>query len=253
MNQMMNQMNEQAQQSNAPRSIRVLVIDDEQEIGRTIRAGLASDEFQVEWTLTGKTGLEEVTRWQPDVIILDLFLPDQDGVMVCRAIRAHTQTPIIVLSVRESEQDKVLALNEGADDYLTKPFSMPELEARVRVALRHVAGLRDHALREARFQTGGLVIDFERRLVTVDGVEKHLTPTEYDTLVYLAQHAGMVVRHRELLRAVWGAEHEDEAHYLRVFVGQIRRKLEPEIGAPRYILTEPGIGYRLRAPETPGD
>lgn len=245
---MINPQQESANAGDIVKSVRVLVIDDEPEIGKTIRTGLASEAFQVEWALTGKTGLEEVMRWRPDVIILDLFLPDQDGVAVCRAIRQHTQTPIIILSVRESEHDKVLALNEGADDYLTKPFSMPELEARVRVALRHAAGARarDH---ETRFQTGGLVIDFARRLVTVDGVEQHLTPTEYETLVYLARHAGMVVRHRELLRAIWGAEHEDEAHYLRVFIGQIRRKLEPQVGAPRYILTEPGIGYRLHAPD----
>ena len=236
---------DQAEQTGA----RVLVIDDEPDIGRSVRDGLASAEFQVKWALDGAEGLEQVARWRPDVIILDLGLPDMDGVAVCQAVRGWSQTPIIVLSVRDGDAQKVAALNAGADDYLTKPFSMPELAARVRVALRHAARLADGAPPEARFQTDGLAIDFERRLVTVDGVAVHLTPTEYETLKYLAQNAGRVISHQTLLRAVWGPQYAQEAHYLRVFVGQIRRKIEPTPANPRYILTEPGVGYRLRAPD----
>jgi len=234
----------------ASKGLRVLIIDDEPEIRRVIRTPLIAAGYTVEWAPTGKQGMELASRWRPDVIILDLFLPDMDGVEVCRQIRAWSQTPILVLSVRDSEQDKVRALDEGADDYLTKPFGMQELTARIKVALRHAANAANaHPTSEARFQVGGLLLDFERRLVTVDGVEAHLTPTEYDVLKYLATHAGRVVTHRTLLRAVWGPQYEQEAHYLRVFVGQIRRKIEPEPGRPQYILTEPGVGYRLRSPE----
>jgi len=232
---------------------RILVIDDEAAIGRTVRAGLASAAFQVEWALSGVDGLAQAQSWRPDVIILDLGLPDMDGVEVVRGLRAWTQTPIIVLSVRDGDQDKVQALNEGADDYLTKPFSMPELAARAQVALRHAARMAAGGAAPAeRFQTGGLVMDFARRLVLVDGKEVHLTPTEYETLTYLAQNAGRVITHETLLKAVWGPQYENEAHYLRVFVGQIRRKIEPTPSKPRYILTEPGVGYRLRAPDGEG-
>ena len=236
--------------SAAPKGPRVLIIDDEPEIRRVIRTPLLAAGYAVEWAPTGQQGMELAARWRPDAIVLDLFLPDMDGVEVCRQIRAWSQTPIIVLSVRDREEDKVKALEEGADDYLTKPFGMQELTARIRVALRHAANAANaHPTPEARFQTGALLMDFERRLVTVDGVEAHLTPTEYEVLKYLATHAGRVVTHRTLLRAVWGPQYEQEAHYLRVFVGQIRRKIEPEPGRPQYILTEPGVGYRLRSPE----
>ncbi|HKV84150.1 MAG TPA: response regulator transcription factor [Ktedonobacterales bacterium] len=229
---------------------RVLVIDDEAEIGRAVRAGLASAGFTVLWTATAEEGMAQVAQWHPDVVILDLSLPDMDGLDVCRELRAWTQAPIIVLSVRAEERDKVTALELGADDYLTKPFTIGELIARVRVAIRHAVGVAGAG---SRFQTGGLVLDFERRRVTVDGVEVHLTPTEYEVLKYLALNFERVITHRTLLRAVWGPEYEDEAHYLRVFVGQLRRKIEPEPSRPIYLLTVPGIGYRLANPVGEGD
>ncbi|HLJ80708.1 MAG TPA: response regulator transcription factor [Ktedonobacterales bacterium] len=232
-----------------PGGARVLVIDDEPEIGRAVRAGLSSAEFIVEWVATATRGMEQVAAWHPDVVILDLSLPDMDGIEVCRELRTWTQVPIIILSVRGGEADKIAALELGADDYLTKPFGMGELIARVRVALRHAAHTAGGAGPEARFQAGALALDFERRVVSVDGKEVHLTPTEYEVLKYLALNAGRVITHRTMLRAVWGPQYEDEAHYLRVFIGQLRRKIEPDPSRPHYLLTEPGIGYRLRNPD----
>jgi two-component system KDP operon response regulator KdpE len=228
-------------------SARVLVIDDEPEIWRAVRAGLAGAGFTAEWAPTGAEGIELVARWHPDVVILDLTLPDLDGIEVCRQIRSWSQIPIIVLSVRGGDADKVTALELGADDYLTKPFSMAELVVRVRVALRHAAHTSGSSDKEARFQTGALMIDFERRQVSVDGREIHLTPIEYDLMKYLAINAGKVLTHRAILRAVWGPAYEQEIHYLRVFFNQLRRKIEPDPSRPRYLLTELGIGYRLRA------
>jgi two-component system, OmpR family, KDP operon response regulator KdpE len=227
---------------------RVLVIDDEVEIGRSVRMGLQGADFTVEWVATAVEGLERVAQWRPDVILLDLSLPDMDGVEVCRQLRAWTQTPIIVLSVRSREADKVAALEQGADDYLTKPFGMGELIARIRVALRHVAR-SGSGTGDALMRVGGLEMDLERRLVTVDGREAHLTPTEYEVLKYLMTNAGKVVTHRVLLHAVWGPPYETEAHYLRVFINQLRRKIEPEPSRPRYLITEAGVGYRIRSPE----
>lgn len=228
---------------------RVLVIDDEPEIWRAVRAGLVSAGFAAEWASTSAEGIDLAARWHPDVLILDLSLPDQDGLEVCRQVRAWSQAPIIVLSVRGKDEDKVTALELGADDYLTKPFSLAELVARIRVALRHVAQRASPGGRQARYQTGGLVLDFERRQVTVDGREAHLTPTEYDLLKYLAINAGMVLTHRAILRAVWGPAYEQETSYLRVFFNQLRRKIEPDPSRPRYLLTELGIGYRLHEME----
>lgn len=228
-------------------SARVLVIDDEPEIWRAVRAGLAGAGFTADWASTGAEGIELVARWHPDVVILDLTLPDLDGIEVCRQIREWSQVPIIVLSVRGGDADKVTALELGADDYLTKPFSMVELIVRVRVALRHAAHASGSSDKEARFQTGALAMDFERRQVSVDGREIHLTPIEYDLMKYLAINAGRVLTHRAILRAVWGPAYEQEIHYLRVFFNQLRRKIEPDPSRPRYLLTELGIGYRLRA------
>jgi two-component system KDP operon response regulator KdpE len=228
---------------------RILVIDDEPEIRRAVRTGLAGTSLLVEGAATGARGLDLVARWHPDVVILDLALPDMDGLEVCRQLRSWSRVPIIVLSVRDSDAEKIHALELGADDYLTKPFSMGELLARVRVALRHAAQAAGASGPGARFASGGLTIDFERRLVTVDGAEVHLTPTEYAVLTYLAQSADRVVTHRTLLRAVWGPTYAEEAHYLRVFINQLRRKIERDPSRPHLLLTEPGIGYRLRLAE----
>jgi two-component system, OmpR family, KDP operon response regulator KdpE len=224
---------------------RILFIDDEAQVARAVRAGLALSGFSVEWAATGKEGMERIAQWRPDVVLLDLTLPDIDGLEVCRQVREWSQVPIIVLSVRTADADKVTALELGADDYITKPFSMSELIARIRVALRHVAERAGGTGRAARFQTGGLAIDFERRQVTIDGAEVHLTPTEYEVLKYLATNAGKVITHRILLRAVWGPQYEDELQYLRVFIGHLRHKIEPDPARPRYLVTDPGVGYRL--------
>ena len=184
-----------------------------------------------------------VTAQRPDVIVLDLGLPDLDGVDVTRMLREWTQIPIIILSVRGQEEDKIAALDAGADDYLTKPFGMGELLARMRVALRRAS----HAVGEPVFTSGELAVDLARRQVTVAGREVQLTPTEYDLLRVLVTHAGQVLTHRHLLREVWGAGYEQETHMLRVNISNLRRKIEPDPTRPRYILTEPGVGYRLRS------
>lgn len=230
-----------------PRSsgARVLVIDDEPEIGRAVRRGLLAAGFSVEWASTSVQGRERVATWHPDVVILDLSLPDGDGIEGCSELRTWTHVPILVLSVRADESDKVAALEAGADDYLTKPFGMRELIARVHVALRHAAPPRTESI----FQTEELAIDFERRRVTVRGEVVHLTPTEYEVLKYLAQHVGKVITHRMLLHAVWGPPYDSEVHYLRVFINQLRQKIEPSPSRPHYLLTEPGVGYRLRSPD----
>jgi two-component system KDP operon response regulator KdpE len=224
---------------------RILFIDDEAQLARAVRAGLTLSGFVVDWAATGKEGIERIAQWHPDVVLLDLTLPDIDGLEVCRQVREWSQVPIIVLSVRSADADKIAALELGADDYLTKPFSMGELVARIRVALRHVAERAGGMGSAARFQSGSLAIDFERRQVTVDGTEVHLTPTEYEVLKFLATNAGKVITHRMLLRAVWGPHYEDETQYLRVFIGHLRRKIEPDPARPRYLVTDPGIGYRL--------
>jgi two-component system KDP operon response regulator KdpE len=243
---------EPATEPAAPRQgdgARVLVIDDEREIQRAIKTYLSGLQFVVAGASTAAEGMDQVARWHPDVVILDLSLPDMDGIEVCRQLRTWSRVPIIVLSVRSDDADKEAALEGGADDYLTKPFSSRELVARVRVVLRHAAYGAGSAGTEAGFQTGGLAIDFARRQVTVDGQDVHLTPTEYEVLKYLALNVGKVITHRTLLQAVWGPEYVSEDHYLHVFIGQLRRKIEPTPSRPRYLLTEPGIGYRLRTPD----
>lgn len=221
----------------------ILIIDDERAIRRLLRAALSAHGYEVHEAAGGEEGLQIAATQHPDVIILDLGLPDLDGVQVTRRLREWTQTPIIILSVRGSEEDKIAALDAGADDYLTKPFGTGELTARIRVALR-----RAQAPGEAQpvFQVGGLRVDFIHRLVSLDENIVDLTPTEYELLKLLVQHAGKVVTHRQLLRAVWGAGYEDEAHLLRVNISNLRHKIESDPAQPRYILTESGVGYRLK-------
>jgi two-component system KDP operon response regulator KdpE len=220
---------------------RILVVDDEPQIRRFLDHSLSAHGYQVLAVETGQAALRELPVYHPDVVLLDLSLPDLDGVEVLRRLREWTPTPVIVLSVREREEDKIAALDAGADDYLTKPFSMGELFARIRVALRHSAP----GEAEPVITSGELRVDLARRLVTVAGREISLTPTEYEILKILATHAGRVVTHRQLLRQVWGPQFEEETHYLRVFMSQLRRKVEVNPSRPRYLVTEAGVGYRL--------
>ena len=224
---------------------RVLVVDDEPQIRRFLRTGLSGHGYVIAEATTGNAGLDQAANLKPDLVILDLGLPDVDGVDVICRLREWSQVPIIVLSVREQEQDKIAALDAGADDYLTKPFGIGELLARIRVALRHGTP----ATEEPVFQTGELRVDLARRWVTLGDREIRLTPTEYSILKFLIGHAGKVVTHQQLLRGVWGPEYQEESHYIRVYVGQLRHKLEKDPARPQYILTEPGVGYRLRVDE----
>ena len=222
---------------------RVLVIDDELQIRRFLRIALEANGYRVYETDRGGAAVQEAARLRPDVVILDIGLPDMDGLEVLRRLREWTPTPVIMLSVRDADRDKVAALDAGADDYLTKPFSVDELLARLRVAQRH-ARLGPAA---AVFTQGDVVVDLSRRHVTKGDREVKLTPTEYALLRLLIQHAGKVLTHRQILKEVWGPEYMDETHYLRVYFGQLRQKLEDDPARPRLILTEPGVGYRLAA------
>jgi two-component system, OmpR family, KDP operon response regulator KdpE len=220
---------------------RVLVVDDEAPIRRYLRAALGAQGLTVYESASGEEALQAVLSHRPDIIILDLGLPGINGIEVTRRLREWSQTPIIILSVREAEQDKIAALDAGADDYLTKPFGTGELLARMRVALRK----QPSAANEPIFQSSGLTVDFSRRLVSVNEKEVQLTPTEYDLLKVLVTHAGKVITHRQLLKQVWG-EGYDDMHILRVNISNLRGKLEPDPSRPTYIHTEPGVGYRLR-------
>jgi two-component system KDP operon response regulator KdpE len=222
---------------------RILAIDDEPQIRRALRRTLESQAYDVRTVATGEDGLAALA-WHPDVVLLDLMLPDTDGLEVARRIRSQSTVPIIVLSARGEDEQKVRALDAGCDDYITKPFSTDEMLARIRVALRHAAGQGTAPVVEI----DDLQIDLDRRQVTAAGREVHLTPTEYDVLKFLVQHAGKLVTHRMLLQEVWGPEHIEETQYLHVFMSQLRRKIEPRDARPHYILTEPGVGYRFRAP-----
>jgi len=224
-------------------SARILVVDDEPQIGRLLRTTLGAHGYDVAVAADGQAALDQLAQWRPDVILLDLGLPVIDGLEVCRRIRDWSQVPIIVLTVRDAEQDKVAALDLGADDYLTKPFGAAELLARIRVALRHAA--RGTAREDPLLRFGDLAIDLTRRVVTLNQQEVHLTPTEYELLKTLATQAGKVLTHAMLLRAVWGSAYEHDAPTLRVFITQLRRKIEADPGHPAHILTEPGIGYRF--------
>ena len=227
-----------------PRGARILVIDDEPEIVDAVRRNLAGHGYDVSAAPTGAAALVALAQRPVDVVLLDLGLPDMDGLDVLRRVRAHGATPVIVLSARQGEADKVEALTLGADDYLAKPFGMDELAARIRVALRHAA--RPAAGADAVFRAGDLAVDFDRRVVTRGGEEVRLTPTEYDLLKALVAHPDKVLTHRMLLNLVWGGEEGTDAHYLHVYVGQLRRKIEAQPSRPRHLLTEPGVGYRFR-------
>lgn len=225
---------------------RVLVVDDENAIRRYLRTALTAQGFIVYEASNGQQTLNAVIENRPDIIILDLGLPDFDGVEVTRKLREWSNTPIIILSVREAEQDKIAALDAGADDYLTKPFGTGELMARMRVVMRRLAGKSD----EPVLQVVNLKMDLSRRMVTVNENPVSLTPTEYEILRLLLQNAGKVLTHRQLLRQVWGTAYESEMHMLRVNISNLRRKLEPDPTRPTYISTEPGVGYRLRTDDT---
>jgi two-component system KDP operon response regulator KdpE len=225
---------------------RVLVVDDEAPIQRFLRPALLASGYEPLSAETGAQALRLIATSAPDVIVLDLGLPDMDGKDVLVEARKFSKSPIIILSARDQETEKIAALDLGADDYVEKPFAIGEFLARLRAALRHAAP--DHAP-APRYEAEGLVVDLDKRRVTRDGQSLKLTPKEFDLLTVLVRHAGRVVTHRQILAAVWGPAHADDTQYLRVFVGQLRAKIEPDADVPRLILTEPGIGYRLWAPE----
>lgn len=226
--------------------IRVLVVDDEPQIRRLLRTSLGAQGYHIVEASSGEEAVTKVATDPPHVVLLDLGLPDMDGIGVIRRVREWTNVPIVVLSVRGREADKIEALDGGADDYVTKPFGMGELVARIRAALRHRL---QSEVEEPLFRSAGLTVDLARRVVTVNGREVKLTPKEYDLLRILVTHAGKVLTHQHLLREAWGRAYVNQTHYLRVYIGQLRHKIEPDPTQPRYIVTEPGVGYRLRNPE----
>ena len=221
---------------------RILVVDDERPIRRFLRTSLSAYGYEVFEAVNGKEALQMAANERPDLIILDLGLPDMDGIEVTRNLREWTETPIIILTVRDQENDKISALDAGADDYLTKPFGVGELTARIRVAMRHAAP----AGKEPVFQSEGLLIDFTRRVVILNDNEISLTPTEYNLLRLLVQHADKVITRRQLLRQVWGAGYEEEDHLLRVNISNLRHKIETDPTQPNFILTDQGVGYRFQ-------
>jgi len=221
---------------------RILVVDDEPQIRQSLQVNLQNRNYDVATTASGEEALDAMARRSPDVVIVDLVLPSMDGIELTRRIRAHSPVPIIVLSAIGDERKKVEALESGADDYVTKPFGMEELAARVRSALRRTIMLSGS---EPVFRSGALTVNFERREVRVEGKPVKLTPTEFDLLKYMIQYIGKVLTHRTLLTAIWGEAYTDQAQYLRVFIGQLRKKIETNTARPRYILTDPGVGYRF--------
>ncbi|MGA9996063.1 MAG: response regulator transcription factor [Pyrinomonadaceae bacterium] len=222
---------------------RILVVDDEAQITRVLRRSLTTHRYDVRVAADGEAALELFHDWPPDLVITDLSMPGMSGLELCRHLRANSSIPIIVLSVKGEERVKVEALDAGADDYVTKPFGMDELLARVRAALRRAPDETNAG--ETVIEVGDFRIDLDARSVSVRGGEVHLTPKEFELLVYLVRHPGKVLTHRTLLAAVWGGDAVDQTEYLRVFIGQLRKKIEPDHTAPRYILTEPWIGYRF--------
>ena len=226
---------------------RILVVDDEPQITRVLRTSLSSQGYDLRVANDGETALEIMKDWAPDLVITDLSMPNMDGLQLCRQLRLSTKIPIIVLSVKGEERTKVQALDAGADDYVTKPFGIEELLARVRANLRRAPAAENEP--GLLIEAGDFRIDLAAHKVTVRGSEVHLTPKEFDLLVYLARHPGKVVTHRALLSAIWGGQSTEQVEYLRVFVGQLRKKLEPETSSPRYIVTEPWVGYRFESGE----
>ena len=221
---------------------RVLIVDDEPAIRRFLRVTLTAQAYNTIEAASGQEALSKAATDKPDIIVLDIGLPDINGIEVTRLLRQWTQIPIIILSVRGAESDKIAALDAGADDYLTKPFGVGELMARLRAALRRAA----QTTSEPVFTSGSLKVDLSRRLITVSGLEVQLTPTEYELLRVLVTHAGKVLTHHFLLRDVWGAEYGEEFHMLHVNISNLRRKIEPDSTRPQFIITEPGVGYRLK-------
>jgi two-component system, OmpR family, KDP operon response regulator KdpE len=226
---------------------RILVVDDEIEIMRALQRSLSAHGYEVFTASNGEDALEAITQHRPDLMILDLGLPGISGLEVCKQVRAQSNLPIIVLSVKDTERDKVLALDLGADDYVSKPFGINEVLARVRVALRHTAHVQSGT--EPIFSSGPLSVDFSQRLVTINGQEAKLTPTEYDLLKALIKNSGKIMTRQMLLSQVWGTGYGSEAHYLHVYIGQLRRKIEPDPAQPRFILTVSGVGYRFNGEE----
>lgn len=225
---------------------RVLVIEDDTPIRRFLRASLTTHEYEVVEARSGKEGLAAATLGPPELVLLDLGLPDMDGIEVIKQLRQWCQAPIIIVSARGQEKDKVVALDAGADDYLTKPFGAGELLARIRVALRHAVGRGGgQGAPPAAFAVGELKVDLAARLVHLAGQQVHLTPIEYRLLATMVRYSGKVLTHRFLLKEVWGPPYVDQTHYLRIFMAGLRRKLEANPASPRYLLTEQGVGYRL--------
>lgn len=221
---------------------RILIIDDEPQIRKLLKVTLHAHHYEIHEAATGEDGVLQASIIHPDLIVLDLGLPDYSGMDVLKRIREWSSVPIIVLTAKDREEDKIMALDSGADDYVTKPFSMGELVARIRVALRHVA----KSVNEPILRFGELTIDLAQRIVELDGERLKLTPTEYDLLKVLASNAGKVITQRQLLQQVWGGHHhESDSHYLRVYIGHLRKKLEEDPTRPKFIVTEPGIGYRF--------
>jgi two-component system KDP operon response regulator KdpE len=225
----------------------ILIVDDEPQILRALKTILAANHFRVQAAATGEQALVLAAAQEPDIIILDLTLPDMDGTQVCEQIREWSAVPIIVLSVRDSEKDKVLALDKGADDYLTKPFGIEELMARIRVALRHAQKLTGN--KETVIKAGMLTIDLARHIVMRDGEELKLTATEFKLLAYLAAHPDRVLTHQAILNHVWGEVETDHLEYLRVYIGQLRKKIETNPENPQILVTDSGVGYRFKLPD----
>lgn len=224
---------------------RILVVDDEPQLTRVLRTGLKSRGYDVRAAADGLAGFEAFNDWHPDLVITDLAMPNVDGLELCRRVRAVSQVPIIVLSAKGEEKTKVEALDLGADDFVTKPFGIDELLARIRASLRRANAPPMNEATQTILDSGDFHVDLESREITVRGNPIHLTPKEFDLLVYFIRHAGKVLTHRTLLAALWGGNYVEQNEYLRVFVGNLRKKIEPDAAAPRYILTEPWIGYRF--------